>query len=118
VILGGGFAALTGGWHRAISIGIAFGVAMAVKYFGRGDDPRFGFIGAFWSLVGCVGAYYFGIAMILARHQGMPFFEYVQSIPNWSEWMTDSLGWGDLLFFGIAASCGFRFSYTALAGRY
>ncbi len=114
----GGFAALTGCWHRALCVGIAFVVALAVKHFGRGNDRRFGFVGAFWSLAGCVGAYYFALPILSARMAGMPLLEYMENVKDWGLWVNASLRWPDLFFYAVAMCCGYRFSHDALAERY
>jgi hypothetical protein len=118
IIVAGGFAALTRYWHCAFSVGIAYVVASAVKQFGRGNDARFGFIGSAWAMFGCVGAYHLAWAIVLAGQEGMSLLDYVRSVQDWSGWAGRILGWFDLLCYAIAAVCGYRFSYDAVAEKY
>jgi hypothetical protein len=118
IIVAGGFAALSHYWHCSFSVGIAFVVACAVKHFGRGNDARFGFIGSGCAMVACVGAYHLAWAFVLASHEQMSLLEYVASVENWSQWASHILGWFDLLCYAIAAVCGYKFSYDAVADKY
>ena len=118
IVVAGGFAALTHFWHKAFSVGIGFAVAVAVKHFGRGNDIRFGFIGALCALIGCVGGYHLAWAFVLAASEDMSILDYVASVDDWGAWMTDVLGPIDALFYAIAAYCGYKFSHDAVADKY
>jgi|GEM_PF-3967481 len=118
ILLAGGIAALTHYWHTAFSVCIGFGVACAVKRFGRGNDIRFGFIGAFCALVACVGGYHLAWAFVLAAAEDMSFLDYVASVDNWGTWMTDRLRPFDWLFYVVATYCGYKYSYDAVADKY
>ena len=48
----------------------------------------------------------------------MSLLPYLQSVDDWSEWVRHILGWFDLLCYAIAAFCGFKFSYNAVADKY
>ncbi|HEU0010842.1 MAG TPA: hypothetical protein VFT34_13575 [Verrucomicrobiae bacterium] len=118
IVLAGGFAALTHFWHKAMSVGIGFAVAWVVKRFGRGNDIRFGLIGAFCALVACVGAYHLAWAFVLAASVDMSILDYISSIDDWGEWMTEILGPYDLFFYAVATYCGYKYSYDAVADKY
>ena len=118
IIVAGGFAALTHFWHKAFSVGIGFAVAFAVKRFGRGNDIRFGFIGALCALIACVGGYHLAWAFVLAASEDMSILDYVATIDDWGAWMTGVLGPLDWFFYAVATYCGYKFSYDAVADKY
>ena len=118
IVIAGGFAAITHYWHKAMSVGIGFAVAWVVKRFGRGNDMRFGLIGAFCALVACVGAYHLAWAFVLAASEDLSILDYLSSVGDWGEWMTDILGPYDLFFYAVATYCGYKFSYDAVADKY
>lgn len=118
IVVAGGFAAITHFWHKAMSVGIGFAVAWAVKRFGQGNDTRFGLIGAFCALIACVGAYQLAWAFVLAASEEMSILDYVSSIDDWGAWMTATLGLYDFFFYAVATYCGFKFSYDAVADKY
>ena len=118
IVVAGGFAAITHFWHKALSVGIGFAVARVVKRFGRGNDVRFGLIGAFCALVACVGAYHLAWAFVLASAEEMSILDYLSSVDDWGAWMTEILGPYDLFFYGVATYCGYKFSYDAVADKY
>ena len=59
-----------------------------------------------------------GITFVLARFEELSILDYLRSIEAWGEWMTAILGPLDCLFYTVAAICGFRFSYNAVADKY
>jgi len=118
IVIAGGFAAITHFWHKAMSVGIGFAVAWVVKRFGRGNDARFGLIGASCALIACVGAYHPAWAFVLASAEEMSILDYISSIDDWGEWMTAILGPYDLFFFAVATYCGYKYSYDAVADKH
>jgi hypothetical protein len=109
--------ALTGWWHRAALLVPAFAVALAVKQCGHGSDRRFGFAGAWWALAGCFLAHQLAMAGVFAHLERMPLLDYLRGVHNWSEWLAEVMRWPDLLFYGIATFCGYKFSFDSVPGK-
>ena len=118
IALAGGVAALTGWSGRSFALGIGLCVGLAVQRFGGGKDRRFGCVGAFWALAGCFGGFQLAMAFVLVRQGGMPFLQYLHSVPDWGWWVNEHARWSDLFFYGVAACCSYRLSFNALAEKY
>lgn len=118
VVIAGGFAALTHFWHPVFALGIAYFVARAVRRFGRGNDARFGFLGAFWALAGCLGSYAFAWTFVLAEQYGVSVLTLIREVDDWHKWSAGIRGWGSLFCYALAAVCGYKFSHNAVADRY
>ena len=118
ILVAGGIAGLAHFWHKAFSVAIGFAVACAVKRFGRGNDIRFGLIGAFCALFACAGAYHLAWLLVLSWQADMSILDYIRSIDSWGAWMMDIFGPLDWFFYAVATYCGYKFSYDAVADKY
>jgi len=114
-LVAGIFSALSGHWYGFFSMGVGFAVAYGVRKMGKGNSAQLGLIGATSALLGCLGAYHLANAIVMARQEGVPFFEFVQGIESWSGFMRDVLGPKDFFFYAVAAYFGYTRSYDAAA---
>ena len=94
-----------------MAVGVGFLVGFAVRFTGKGHEPIFGVVGAVLALLGCVVGNYLTGAWFFAANTGVPYSQLL--LPNISfvvETMRATSGWMDLLFYAIAAYCGYRYS--------
>lgn len=111
-------AALTGVWIRWMSIGIGFAVAFGVRWLGKGNNARFGVIGATWAFVGCILSYHFAWCIVLAQEQQIGVFEFIRGLNSVSDLMVDVLGPRDFAIYAAAMFAGYKFSYNCVADQY
>jgi hypothetical protein len=97
------------GW---MAIGVGFLVGFAVRLVGRGTEPAFGIAGAVLALLGCALGNLLTITWFLAQQEGAPFFSVLTSldIALVIDLMKATFAPMDLLFYAIAAYCGFRYA--------
>ena len=100
------------GW---MAVGIGFLVGFAVRKFGRGQTPVFGFVGAALALVGCVLGNVFTLYPMIAHEYEAPIMNVIQSLgpADLVKLMKVTSGPMDVLFYGIALYYGYRTSFTA-----
>jgi len=101
------------GW---MAVGIGFLVGVAVRYFGKGIDQKFGIVGAVLSLLGCLAGNFLFVVVLVAQSENIPILSLLANsnleiifavIANTFEVI-------DLLFYGIAVYAGYRFSFRRL----
>ena len=99
------------GW---MAIGVGFLVGFAVRLVGKGTEPVFGVVGALLALVGCALGNLLTYAWFIAADQGIPYGEFLSSmnVTLMADIMVATFAAMDLLFYGIAAYCGFRYSFA------
>ena len=56
--------------------------------------------------------------IVLAREQGMPVMEFIQSVESWSNFIIDVLGPRDFAIYVAAVAAGYKFSYNNLSDQY
>jgi len=96
-------------------MGIALGalVGITIRFFGKGMNPSFGIAGAIIAVASCFLGNFFSIIGYISNYENLGFletillFDYTQLIPV----MTESFGLMDILFYLIAASAGFKYSF-------
>lgn len=101
------------GW---IAMGVGFIVGYSVRYLGKGMDPIFGIMGGALALFGCLLGNFFSLIGITANQEGMPYLDLLSNI-DYSlipEIMIDTFSPMDLLFYGIAAYEGYKFSFRQI----
>jgi len=99
-----------------MAVGVGFLVGFAVRITGKGHEPIFGVVGAVLALLGCVVGNYLMGAWFFAANTGVPYSQLL--LPNISfvvEVLTATFTPMDLLFYAIAAYCGFRYSFVPAA---
>ena len=128
-ILGGSIAAIVGaaiwalityttkfqiGW---MAVGIGFLVGFSVRFFGKGFDQKFGFVGAFFSLLGCLLGNLFTTVIFASIDLNETFFTMLFSL-NLSiiiDIFEQTFSPMDLLYYGIAIYEGYKFSFRTLS---
>jgi hypothetical protein len=98
------------GW---MAVGVGFLVGVAVRHFGRGIEPRFGYLGAGLALVGCLAGNFLSLVGFVSREQHLGFFALLGDV-NWAAVpgaMASAANPMDLLFYGLALYEGYKFSF-------
>ena len=127
--IGGAAAALVGAFLWALitvtieyqigymAIGVGFLVGYAVRYYGAGVDWYFGFIGAFFALVGCALGNLFSQVGFIAESESLGYFETITLLdfPTIVNIYSDSFSPMDVLFYGIAAYEGYKFAFRQVS---
>ncbi len=103
--------------YMALAIGA--GVGFAMRMFGKGVDQIFGISGAIIAIVSCLLGNFLGIIGFVAEYENLAYFDaitrfdYSQLVPI----MTESFSPIDLLFYGIAAYEGYKFSFRPITEK-
>ncbi|WP_445747293.1 hypothetical protein [Polaribacter sp.] len=103
--------------YMAIAIGAAVGFTL--RYVGKGIDQIFGIVGGTIALLSCLLGNFFSIIGFIANGEGLGYFEtlylfdYAQLIPIMMEIFSPM----DLLFYGIAAYEGYKFSFRTFTEK-
>lgn len=102
-----------------MAIGIGFLVGWAVRAAGKGVDKTFGIAGAVLALLGCVAGNLLAAVGLVAKQEGIPFFDLLSSIdPAVAfELMKAFFSPMDLLFYAIAVYEGYRLSFRRLTAE-
>lgn len=104
------------GW---MAVGIGFLVGFAVRAMGKGVTPIFGVAAALLSLVGCLLGNLFSACGFLAASESISTTTAITSALGNPDMALDLLKATfspmDLLFYGIAAYEGFKFSFQRVA---
>jgi hypothetical protein len=100
-----------------MAVGVGFIVGLAVRFLGRGSTLAFGVVGAALSLLGCVAGNLLSGVGFIAASQDVPFAEVLRTVgPDEAfkilKLMASPI---DLLFYGLALWCGFKYSMVAEA---
>lgn len=96
-----------------MAVGVGLLVGFSVRLFGAGVDKYFGFIGAAFSLLGCLLGNLLSQVGFIAAAQDMTYFETI-TLLNMDviiDIYTESFSPIDVLFYGIAAYGGYRISF-------
>jgi hypothetical protein len=98
------------GW---MAIGVGFLVGFAVRFVGKGTEPTFGIVGAVLALLGCLLGNLLTFAWFAAEQTGLPFFTVLTSdLGALIDFMSANFAAMDLLFYALAAYCGFRYAFV------
>jgi hypothetical protein len=102
-----------------MSIVMGFLVGFSVRKLGRGIDRVFGVTGALLSLVGCVVGDFLAICALIARHEGMSFFDVLGRVDYQMAWemIAQTFNITDLISYAIALYFGYRFSIRTLTAE-
>lgn len=100
-----------------MAIGVGLLVGFSIQFFGAGVDKKFGYLGAFLSLLGCLLGNLFSQVGFIAQEQSLGYFEtftYLNSglIINI---LVESFNPMDILFYGIAIYEGYKFSFRKVS---
>jgi antitoxin component YwqK of YwqJK toxin-antitoxin module len=101
--------------YMAVAVGLLVG--FSVRYFGSGIDQYYGIVGAFFALAGCALGNLLSQLVFIADSESLGYFE-VLTYVNMSLITTifsETLHPMDLLFYGIAAYEGYKFSFRSFS---
>ncbi len=95
------------GW---MAVGVGFLVGMAVRLAGSGQHPLSGYIGAFFSFLGCLLGNLLAVCGLVAEEQGVAWTEVLGSLDfaTANVLMAISFAPIDVLFYGLALYFGFK----------
>jgi antitoxin component YwqK of YwqJK toxin-antitoxin module len=96
-----------------MAIGLGFIVGYAVQFFGAGIDPKFGYLGAGLSLLGCVIGNLFCQVGFIANAESVSYLEVLSylNLTLTMDIIVDTFQPMDLLFYGFAIYEGYRFAF-------
>jgi hypothetical protein len=118
-ILWGVITVITGFQIGYMAIGIGAIVGLAIRHFGNGIDPIFGFWGAVVSLFSVLLGNFFSIIGFIAHDQELGYFEtllgFDYSLLGTVMGLTFSIM--DLVFYGIALYAGYKFSFRVITEK-
>jgi hypothetical protein len=118
-LLWGAITVTTGFQIGYMAIAIGAGVGFSMRFIGKGIDQGFGLSGGIIALLSCLLGNFFSIIGFVANSEGLGYFEtltlfdYNQLIPI----MTETFSPIDLLFYGIAAYEGYKFSFRTFTEK-
>jgi len=98
-----------------MAVGVGFLVGFAVRFLGRGSTQVYGVAGAVLALLGCVAGNLFSGIGFISAEQGVPFFQILGALSPSDAFEILKLMASpmDLLFYGIAIACGYKYSMVA-----
>jgi len=101
------------GW---MAIGVGALVGVAVRYAGKGIDPLFGVIGAVFALLGCMLGNLLTMIYFIADKEQVSVAEVgsQMSFALAGNIMGSTFQVMDLVFYGIALYCGYRYAFRHL----
>ena len=101
------------GW---MAVGVGFLVGYAVRLFGKGVEPRFGYLGAGLALFGCLAGNILAVCLFFSYNFGVPLFDILgQLTPSACyELLKTTFSPVDLLFYALAVYEGYRISFRCL----
>lgn len=114
----GGVTYATGYQIAYVAIAVGFLVGFTVRSLGHGATPPFGVVGGAFSLFGCALGNLLGVVGFLAKETEDSYFATLGNlnVEVAVELMKFTFSPMDLLFYGIAAFCGFKYSMVADQG--
>ncbi len=110
------FTAVTGIELGLIAIAIGFLVGYGVRFFGKGEDIRYGVIGAGLAMIGCFAGNVLAILIIVGREDVSLARDLLAHPATIGQIMARSFSPIDALFYIIAVYEGYRFSFSSDSG--
>ena len=104
------------GW---MAVGVGFLVGFSVRFLGKGINDIFGYVGAAFSLFGCLLGNFLSILGFVSIQEGVGYFEMFGMVDysRIPEIMTYTFQPIDLLFYGLAIYQGYKFSFQKLSSE-
>lgn len=98
-----------------MAIGLGFIVGFSVQFLGKGVEQIFGISGAVLALLGCILGNLFSVVGYSAV-DGMGYWETFTLLMDIGIFniLSETFGFMDLLFYGIAVYEGYRFSFRTM----
>lgn len=102
-----------------MAIGVGILVGFTIQYFGAGVDMKFGYLGAFLSLLGCLLGNLFSQVGFIAQEQYLGYFETLSyfDFEVVKNILIDTFNPMDLLFYGIAIYEGYKFAFRRITAN-
>jgi hypothetical protein len=99
-----------------MALGVGALVGIAVRLAGKGIEAKYGFIGGFFALLGCLMGNLFSTIGFVADYAELGVIEVFNIIPLSSipSLMTETFSVMDLVFYGIAVYEGYRFAFRQI----
>jgi antitoxin component YwqK of YwqJK toxin-antitoxin module len=100
-----------------MAIGVGLLVGFSVRFFGAGIDKKFGYLGAFLSLLGCLLGNLFSQVGFIAQEESLGYFETLTYL-NFGlifNILIESFSPMDLLFYGIAVFEGYKLAFRRVS---
>jgi hypothetical protein len=109
-----GLTVLTERQFAYAAIGLGCLVGFGVRLLGKGTTPVFGVIGGVLSLLGCALGNLLSIVGFISKETEVSFFSTLANVDLdiAIEMMKATFEPIDLLFYGLAAYCGFKFGFS------
>jgi len=103
-----------------MAIGVGFAVGMGVRFFGAGIDAKFGFIGGFLALLGCLLGNLFSQVGFIAEAETLGYFETLAFLDLQTIILIyeESFSPMDVLFYGIAIYEGYKFAFRPIPANH
>lgn len=103
-----------------MAIGVGLLVGFTVRFFGAGIDQLFGYIGAFFALLGCLIGNLFSQIAFVALSDSLDYFELI-SLLNLDIVIgifEETFSPIDLLFYGFAIFSGYKFAFRQIEEKF
>lgn len=99
-----------------MAVGVGFLVGFANRYFGKGIDKTFGFLGAAFAFLGCLLGNFLSIAYLAGGELGVSGLQIVKvlGVGNIFSIYFENISPIDFLFYGLAIYEGYRFSFRVV----
>lgn len=99
-----------------MAMAIGGGVGLAMRYFGRGISLQFGIAGAAVALLSSIFGNVLMVIGLIAQYLEMGYWETFNSIEfsTLLQIMGESFRFQDIIFYGLALSMGYKFSFRNL----
>lgn len=97
--------------YMAVAIGA--GVGITLRQLGKGIEPKFGLTGAVVAVLSCLLGNFLSIIGYIANYEDLGYIETL-TLFDYSltlDIMTEAFSFIDILFYGIAAYEGYKFSF-------
>jgi antitoxin component YwqK of YwqJK toxin-antitoxin module len=100
-----------------MAVGIGLLVGFTIQFFGAGIDKKFGFLGAFLSLLGCLLGNLFTQVGFIAEEQSLGYFETLSylNLGIIINIFIETFDVLDVLFYGLAIYEGYKFSFRKVS---
>ncbi len=101
------------GW---MAVGVGFLVGFAVRMAGKGLDQSYGIVGAAMALLGCALGNVLTYTYFIAVEEGVAFMDIFSqlSIGITVSLLTATFEAMDVLFYGLAIYCGYKFAFREI----
>lgn len=99
-----------------MAIAVGFLVGISTRFLGAGIDPIYGFIGAFYALLGCLLGNLFSQIGFIAHSQSMEYLDVLTFLSPGLivSLLTESFSPMDIFFYGFAIFAGYKYAFRTI----